>query len=226
MNPKKHLIFRLDAHYKMFIALGISVIAFLLFRDLSSLPAVILTVWIAFASSLIVLDWIVILWAHPREIRKIARLEDSSRSILFLIVISASVMSLGAILYLLISSKGGSKTEISSHVVLAMSAVVISWWLVHTIYTLRYGHLYYSTNPDDDKKKPMGGLLFPEENEPDYLDFVYFSFVLGMTFQVSDVQISSRMIRRIAWGHGLIAFAFNTAIVALSINVISGLISQ
>lgn len=224
--PKKSLIFRLDAHYKIFIALAIGFAAFLCFKNLASPPAIILSVWIAFASTIIILDWIVILWAHPREIRKIASLEDSSRYILFLFVIGASLVSLGAILFLLISSKGGSKEEISAHVTLAMSAVVVSWWLVHTIYTLRYAHLYYSTNPDDDKRKPMGGLMFPEENEPDYLDFVYFSFVLGMTFQVSDVQISSRIIRRIAWAHGLIAFAFNTAIVALSINVISGLVSQ
>ncbi|WP_295795429.1 DUF1345 domain-containing protein [Mucilaginibacter sp.] len=225
IHPKKKLILRLDAHYKIFISLAISAVAYFFFRDLSSMPALILSVWIAFASTIIVLDWIVILWAHPREIRKIASLEDSSRYILFLFVISASVMSLGAILFLLISSKGGSSAEVSGHVILAMSAVVISWWLVHTIYSLRYAHLYYSTNPEDNKK-PMGGLMFPNEEEPDYLDFVYFSFVLGMTFQVSDVEISSRIIRRIAWAHGLISFAFNTAIVALSINVISGLVSK
>ncbi|MEO6630327.1 MAG: DUF1345 domain-containing protein [Mucilaginibacter sp.] len=226
INPKKNLILRLDAHYKIFISLAISIAAYFFFRGLSSLPAIILSVWIAFASTIIVLDWIVILWAHPREIRKIASLEDSSRYILFLFVIGASVMSLGAILFLLISSKGGSSAEVSGHVILAMSAVVISWWLVHTIYTLRYAHLYYTTDPGDDKKKPMGGLSFPDEDEPDYMDFVYFSFVLGMTFQVSDVEISSRYIRRIAWAHGLISFAFNTAIVALSINVISGLVSK
>jgi uncharacterized membrane protein len=226
INPKKKLILRLDAHYKIYIALTISVAAYFFFKGLSSVPAIILSVWIAFASAIIVLDWIVILWAHPREIRKIASLEDSSRYILFLFVIGASVMSLGAILFLLISSKGGSNAEVSGHVILAMAAVIISWWLVHTIYTMRYAHLYYSTNPDDTTKKPMGGLMFPEENEPDYLDFVYFSFVLGMTFQVSDVEISSRAIRRIAWAHGLIAFAFNTTIVALSINVISGLVSK
>lgn len=226
INPKKNLLLRIDAHYKIYISLGISAGAFLFFRHITSLPAIILSVWIAFALSIIVLDWIVILWAHPREIRKIASLEDSSRSILFLFVIAASVMSLGAILFLLISSKGGSNAEVSSHVILAMAAVIISWWLVHTIYTMRYAHLYYSINPDDDTKKPIGGLMFPEENEPDYLDFVYFSFVLGMTFQVSDVEISSRTIRRIAWAHGLIAFAFNTTIVALSINVISGLVSK
>jgi uncharacterized membrane protein len=106
-----------------------------------------------------------------------------------------------------------------------MTAVIISWWLVHTVFTMRYAHLYYTT--DEGKKTPLGGLEFPgNDKEPDYLDFVYFSFVVGMTFQVSDVEISSKQIRRLAWAHGLIAFAFNTAIVALSINVISGLVSK
>jgi uncharacterized membrane protein len=91
---------------------------------------------------------------------------------------------------------------------------------------MRYAHLFYSTDPDGDQKKPLGGLDFPGGGEPDYLDFVYFGFVLGTTFQVSDVEISSRPIRRLALVHGLIAFAFNTAILALSINVVSGLVAH
>jgi uncharacterized membrane protein len=130
-----------------------------------------------------------------------------------------------AILLLLKATKGHADT-VTSHILLAMAAVIVSWWLVHTIFAIRYAHLYYETVTDDNKNKVVGGLQFPEEKEPDYLDFVYFSFVIGMTFQVSDVEISSRNIRRLAWLHGLISFAFNTAIVALSINVISGLVSQ
>jgi uncharacterized membrane protein len=106
-----------------------------------------------------------------------------------------------------------------------MTAVVVSWWLVHTVFTMRYAHLFYTVT--DGHRTPTGGLEFPgDDKEPDYLDFVYFSFVIGMTFQVSDVEISSKQIRRLAWAHGLIAFAFNTAIEALSINVISGLVSK
>ena len=86
---------------------------------------------------------------------------------------------------------------------------------------------FYDTTNDDGTSKAKGGLDFPGgEKNPDFLDFVYFSFVLGMTFQVSDVEISDKQMRRLAWVHGLISFAFNTAIVALSINVISGLVSQ
>jgi uncharacterized membrane protein len=160
------------------------------------------------------------------EVKKIAKLQDSSRYLLFLFVITASVVSLVSIIFLLKSSKGHSQSDVTSHVLLAMAAVIVSWTLVHTIFTMRYAHLYYDTDTDDGQPRKGGGLQFPDELEPDYLDFAYFSFVIGMTFQVSDVEISSRLIRRHALVHSLISFAFNTTIVALSINVISGLVSQ
>jgi len=222
---KKNLIFRLDIHYRLIISVVVSTIVLACSWHFPSIPSVILITWIAFSLSIITLEWITILWAHPREIRKIASLQDSSRTLIFLFVIGASLVSLVSILFLLKSTKGHANT-VTSHVLLAMAAVIVSWWLVHTIFAMRYAHLYYETVTDDQKEKVIGGLQFPDEKEPDYLDFVYFSFVIGMTFQVSDVEISLREIRRLALLHGLLAFAFNTAIVALSINVISGLISQ
>jgi len=218
-----NVFFRLDAHYRVYLSLFAAAVTWFFTMTAYSVPAVILFSWIAFALMVIIMDWIIILKAHPREIRKIAKLQDSSRTIIFLFVITASVVSLGAILYLLNSSKG-HHGSVSAHVLLAMGSVIVSWWLVHTLFTMRYAHMYYDTDTDDGKTKPYGGLQFPEENEPDYLDFVYFSFVIGMTFQVSDVEISARDIRRLAWMHGLISFAFNTAIVALSINIISSMI--
>jgi len=219
-----HLFFRLDANYRLFFSLFVAIVTLFFVRNQFSVPAVALITWITFGMVVIIMDWVIILKAHPREIRKIAKLEDSSRTLIFLFVIVASVISLGAILFLLKSTKGHSEADVTGHVLLAMASVIVSWWLVHTLFSLRYAHLYYSVDPDGDNKKPYGGLEFPNEKEPDYLDFVYFSFVIGMTFQVSDVEISDKHIRRLAWMHGLIAFAFNTAIVALSINIISSLI--
>ena len=224
-EPKKNFLLRLDAHYRLYLSLIIGAVTFFFFKNNPSVPAVTLITWIAIALSIIVLDWITILWAHPKEIRKMASLEDSSRLTIFIFVMAASLISLVAILLLLKSAKGASDSTVAGYIILAMAAVIVSWWLVHTVFTMRYAHLYYNT--DDGKKTPVGGLEFPgDEKEPDYLDFVYFSFVVGMTFQVSDVEISSRHIRRLAWAHGLISFAFNTAIVALSINVISGMVSK
>ncbi|MBB5395483.1 DUF1345 domain-containing protein [Mucilaginibacter sp. AK015] len=224
-QPKKNLLLRLDAHYKLYLALIIGAVTFFFVRHNPSIPAVTLTTWIGIASSIIILDWVTIIWAHPKDIRKTASLEDSSRVMIFVFVMAASLVSLIAIYLLLKSTKGQSDQTVTSYIILAMAAVVVSWWMVHTVFTMRYAHLYYNT--DDGKKTPLGGLDFPgEDKDPDYLDFVYFSFVVGMTFQVSDVEISSKHIRRLAWGHGLISFAFNTTIVALSINVISGLVSK
>jgi uncharacterized membrane protein len=216
--------FKFDANFRMYISFGMALIAFFLSRNEFSVPAVALITWVAFALAIIIMDWIIILNAHPREIRKIAKLQDSSRLLIFLFVIVSSIISLGAILFLLKSTKSLPEADVTGHILLAMASVIVSWWLVHTLFTMRYAHMYYDTDTDDGKTTPVGGLQFPEEKEPDYLDFVYFSFVIGMTFQVSDVEISDRHIRRLAWMHGLIAFAFNTAIVALSINIVSSMI--
>lgn len=126
---------------------------------------------------------------------------------------------------LLHSAKGLSGNALTINTILSIASVACSWWLVHTIFTFRYAHLYYkSSSKINSEDKYIEGLEFPNEKEPDYLDFVYFSFVLGMTFQVSDVQITSKRIRRLALIHGILSFAFNTVILALSINVISNLI--
>lgn len=226
LTSDKRLFFRLDAHYRLLISLFISAIVCFFIHGKFTMPAVILFTWISLALTIIIMDWIIILSSHPREVRKIAKLQDSSRTFLFLFVLVASVVSMIAVVFLLKSSKALHGASVNEHIFLSITAVVISWWLVHTVFTLRYAHLYYDTDKDDGTPKAGGGLQFPGGDEPDYLDFVYFSFVLGMTFQVSDVEISSREIRRLAWLHGLLSFAYNTAILALSINVISGLVAQ
>ena len=107
------------------------------------------------------------------------------------------------------------------YVVLVAGTLFISWLMTHVSFAFRYAHEFYARDgggPDVD-----GGLDFPEEKCPDYLDFMYFSLVLGMTFQVSDVQITSRKFRRVAAVHGLLSFLFNTVIVALTVNIAAGL---
>jgi uncharacterized membrane protein len=226
IKPDKRFFYRIDAHYRLMISLLVSIIVFLCFRDRVTIPALILITWIGCALTVILLNWIIIFSSHPREVRKIAKLQDSSRSFLFIFITTAAVASLGAIVYLLKSTKGLHDLEKNEHILLSITAVVISWWLLHTIYTLRYAHLYYDPAVDvDGVTSDCGGLQFPGKADPDYLDFVYFAFVVGMTFQVSDVNIMSRRIRRVCIVHAILSFAFNTAILALSINVISGMVS-
>lgn len=107
-------------------------------------------------------------------------------------------------------------------VALVATTLLTSWLMTHVTFALRYAHEYYARDmggPAIDR-----GLDFPDEPEPDYLDFMYFSLVLGMTFQVSDVQITSRKLRRVATLHGLVSFLFNTVIVALTVNIAAGLL--
>lgn len=154
--------------------------------------------------------------------------EDSGASFIFLFVLFAAFISLFAIIFLLQSIPNQSKQGLSLHILLSFSSVFCSWTLVHTLFTLRYAHLYYKGGNDTSTTKQTDtvALSFPNEKEPDYLDFAYFSFVVGMTFQVSDVEINSRQIRRLALVHGVLSFIYNTVIVAFSINIISGLISK
>lgn len=120
----------------------------------------------------------------------------------------------------LLHSKAGDRTG----VLLAAATLVIAWVFTNAMFTLHYAHLYYLPppgHPDDRAGGDRGGLDFPGgETSPDYWDFAYFAFVLGMTFQVSDVVISARHIRRLALGHALLAFFFNIAVVALSVSLV------
>jgi uncharacterized membrane protein len=116
-----------------------------------------------------------------------------------------------------IKAAGSKAWEIS----LVAGTLFLSWLVTHVTFCYRYAHEFYARDlggPGVDR-----GLIFPEEEEPDYLDFLYFSIVLGMTFQVSDVQITSRKLRRVATLHGLLSFLFNTVIVAFTVNIAAGL---
>ena len=175
--------------------------------------------WDAFAFTFILTSWIVFFKLPVKDIIKRANTEDGSRAFVFFSVLITSVASLFTILLLLISKKMPGHETLT--VITAVVGMILSWVLVHTIFTFHYAHLFYFKQKDDT---PSGeGLDFPGDAQPDYLDFVYFAFVIGMTFQVSDVSIHSRIIRRTALAHALVSFALNTFVVALTINLVAGL---
>ncbi|MHB1179600.1 MAG: DUF1345 domain-containing protein [Daejeonella sp.] len=219
---------RLDAHHKLYISAGIALIIFMLTYGRFSSSVHFMVTWLAYALSSLILAWITILTSHPAEVKHEAHAQDSSRTLVFLFAVAAAFASLFAILILLQGSEESSRQGLAYQIIIPFACVMSSWWLVHTVFTLRYAHFYYCDMDNDKKGENMkpGGLIFPDEKEPDYLDFTYFAFVVGMTFQVSDIQITSRRIRRLAWMHGVLSFAFNTVIVALTINIVSGLIQK
>lgn len=214
---------KLDAHHRLLTSLCIAIISFFLFRNHHTFPSALMASWLCFAISHLFLSWYTIFNQHPLEVRKVASIQDSSRTFIFIFILLAAIASLCAVILLLQSSKTLRSANLTNHIILSLGSVVCAWCLVHTLFTFRYAHLFY--NDTSEAGNLAGeGLEFPNEKTPDYLDFAYFSFVLGMTFQVSDVEISSRKIRRLALLHSLISFIFNTAILALSINIVSGLV--
>lgn len=224
-EAKGRIVFSLDAHYRLAISLFIALAVFFVFRNSLRTLELILAVWLGCAVSIIFLNWLMICTTHPRDIRRMAKIQDSSRLFIFLFIVIAAVLSLLAMVLLLKSTKGLPEAYRFARIILSTVSVIISWWLIHTVFAVHYAHMFYDTDTDEGTKMPVGGLEFPGTKEPDYLDFVYFSFVIGMTWQVSDVEISDRMIRRLGLVHGLISWAFNTAIIALTINIISSLMT-
>lgn len=208
---------------RLLASVAVTVISFFLFPQLL-LATRLLVAWNLGVLCLLALSWVMIFRTTPEQMRKQARDEDESPRTIFIILVVTACASFLAIIFLLASAKGEKlpPSELSSHVALSVGAVLNAWFLIHTTFTIHYANYYYR-GEEDGNPETIGGLQFPEEKEPDYLDFAYFSFVIGMTTQVSDVSISSRRMRRLALLQGLLSFAFNTAILALSINVVAGL---
>lgn len=155
--------------------------------------------------------------SDTRSMRARAAVEDNSRRGFLLSSIGISGVVLVALFAELQASGKGDLIEI----VLAASSLVLSWLFMNTMFALHYAHGFYSGRGNAAKDGKCG-LEFPGTEDPDYWDFMYFSIVIGMTFQVSDVQIRSRHLRRVALLHGIIAFFFNVVILALSVNLIAG----
>jgi uncharacterized membrane protein len=147
------------------------------------------------------------------RMRQRAADEDEGQAAILALTVAAALATVMAIFTELGASREGQHRL---RVALAMATIALSWAFIHTIFALHYAHEFYDATAG-------GGLAFPGgEIEPDYWDFVYFSFVIGMTSQVSDVGITNKQIRRTVAAHGIIAFGFNTALLALTINLAAG----
>ena len=213
----------LDSHVRQILALIAAVLAFLLSGRHGRTPlAHFVAIWDIYAIIVIVMAWVTIWFADPRTIQRQARLQDSNRTLIFVFVIIAACASLLAVI-LVIHEHRVLRNTGGLHMFMAVLAVIESWLLIHTLFTLRYAHIFYRSEHELDVESSGGGLIFPGQRNPNYRDFAYFSFIIGMTCQVSDVSVTSHSMRLLALLHGLLSFAFNTVILALSINTMSGL---
>jgi uncharacterized membrane protein len=151
--------------------------------------------------------------AEVRHIRLRARSQDEGQYTILALTATAALASLGAIVALLGMSEANNRSP--THLLLGIVTILLSWTFTHIMFALHYAHEFY-----DENGGKGGGLLFPGDlREPDYWDFVYFSFVVGMTSQVSDVAITCRPIRHTVSAHGIISFIFNVTILALTVNI-------
>ncbi len=213
---------RLHSFPKLIICLSIAFLVYLLVQieHLDVLTHAMIG-WDTFSLCMITINWISFSVTKPNQIREQSKVQDSSRTIVFSIILVATFASFLAVLLIILSRHQTNRTE-TVHLIIALTGMVFSWFLIHTIFTLRYAHIFYG----DSEERPdthAAGLKFPGDKNPDYFDFAYFAFVLGMTFQVSDVQITSNQLRRMAMWHGLLSFGYNTIMIALTINLIAGL---
>jgi uncharacterized membrane protein len=140
--------------------------------------------------------------------------QDEGRITILVLVVASALASLLAIL----AELGGANRE-PAHLALAAATILLSWAFTHTIFAIHYAHEYY-----DEKTHKAGGLNFPGQDPPDYWDFVYFSFVVGMTSQVSDVAVATSSLRRLVAVHGVVSFIFNVTLLALMVNIAAGAI--
>jgi uncharacterized membrane protein len=150
--------------------------------------------------------------SEVRDIRQRAAREDEGRFAILVLTVAAGLASLVAILAELSSTSGGRRP---AQLILAVVTILLSWGFIHTIFALHYAHEFYG-----ESAGPGGGMAFPGgDAELDYWDFVYFSFVIGMTSQVSDVGVTSKQVRRTVAAHGIVSFVFNVALLALTVNI-------
>lgn len=157
----------------------------------------------------------------PADIRARAAREDQGQAVILLIILIACLASVAAVALELSLAHAQHGWQKGLHVAAGVMTLAASWLLMQVVFALHYAHEYYTTDPDtgDDAE----GLAFPGGEAPDYWDFLHFSIVIGVASQTADVAFTSRPMRRLGTTHSLIAFAFNTLIVALAINLVAGL---
>ncbi|PYL73289.1 MAG: DUF1345 domain-containing protein [Verrucomicrobia bacterium] len=218
------LVCRPDARQRLVLGLAAGAATFVVLRGELRFASAAIAGWNAVAVVILALDWMTILTTPQRKIRQLAQQQDLSRFLVFIFVVVAACAALFAVGFLIKSHKGQSGGHFAIHLLLTLCTVISSWALLHTVYSLRYAHTYYGDSDQPDVQQHAGGLIFPDDRPPNYFDFAYFSFVVGMTCQVSDVQITSRRLRRITLVHSVLSFGFNTIILALLINTVSGLL--
>ncbi|MCW2315937.1 putative membrane protein [Rhodoblastus acidophilus] len=161
---------------------------------------------------------VMILRSEHKDIHRRAALQDDGRYTVLALTALAAGCSFGAIFFQLATVKGADSSLRGAHIALATSTIIGSWLLVHLVFALHYAHEFYRC-AKEEAGTWIGGIVFPGEDRPDYPDFLYFSYVIGVACATADVNIASRPLRRLALVHCVLAFFYNNAVLAMTINI-------
>jgi uncharacterized membrane protein len=206
-------------HRRVFLALAIVVVVWLITSGLADRTRVIVA-WDSGVVSFLLLTLHLFLTRDPKQMPALAEAQQDGQWTIFWVTFLVSVVSFFAVTTGLADLKDLTGAQRTLRVVFVAATLILSWLLTHVVFAVRYAYEWYESDGTSLRK----GLEFPRDDQPDYMDFLYFSLVLGMTFQVSDVQITARRLRRLATLHGLVSFLYNTVIIALTVNIAAGLL--
>ena len=210
------------AQIRFLIALVVGVAVFL-FVPIEDLVPRILAGWNAGGWLYLLLVAIKMGRAEIEGIKREAGIERESRIVVLVVVIFGSIVTMLALFAQLMAIKSEHGMDRTLSIGLSVSTIFLSWLLIHTVFALYYAHEFH-TEGHGGARGQGGGLKFPDDSTPDYLDFLYFSFVVGTTAQTSDVDVCSRAMRRVVMLHGILSFFFNTAVIALAVNLAAQLV--
>ncbi len=213
---------RARAQIRFLIALAVGVAVALLAPFDERIPRV-LAGWNAGGWLYLVLVAIKMWRAEIEGIKREASIERESRIVVLVVVTLGSIFTMLALFAQLMALKSEHGLDRTVSVGLSVSTIFLSWLLIHTVFALYYAHEFHS-EAKGGSRGLGGGLKFPDDSTPDYLDFLYFSFVVGTTAQTSDVVVCSRAMRRVVMLHGILSFFFNTAVIALAVNIAAQLV--
>jgi uncharacterized membrane protein len=204
-----------SAPARLATSVAVGVVVWLLVSLVWNLPLGVLS-GIAAMAAVFVLTGVVVLWPMTADsTRHNARREDFQPLVEELLVVAAALASLAGVVILLTLGKSSTRNSAAA---IGLVGVFMTWAMLHMMYTARYAYLYY--------REPVGGIDFNSKDQPSYRDFLYFSYNLGMTYQVSDTDVSSTAIRAVVLRHTLLSYVFGTVILAATINLVAGIFTR
>jgi len=214
----------LDSRRRIGFAAMFGMTIFLVLPDAMHLYTRILAAWIAGVFCFLsIVFWMMASSDAERTYHRAQR-QEAQHWTIFLLVVCMALVSIGAIALMLVDNKDLPAPVLTVQLALSIVSILSSWFLTHTMFALHYTTCYYRRNDSNPELEYAGGVELPGEMQPDFLDFLYFSFTIGMTSQTSDISITTSPMRRLSLGHAIVSFFFYSVIIALSVGVVGGLL--